>query len=70
MAIGFGKKAIEMGCAVRFVSASNLLSTLKKARQEGTLAAKINQLQKFKLLIIDELGYLPFSAEDARLCSS
>lgn len=67
LAIGFGKKAIEMGYAVRFFSASNLLSTLKKSRQEGALAAKINQLQKFKLLIIDELGYLPFSAEDAAL---
>lgn len=67
LAIGFGKRAIEMGYAVRFFSASNLLSTLKKAQQEGTLVAKINQLQKFKLLIIDELGYLPFSAEDAAL---
>ena len=67
LAIGFGKKAIDLGYAVRFFSASNLLSTLKKAQQEGTLVAKINQLQKFKLLIIDELGYLPFTAEDAAL---
>lgn len=67
LAIGFGKKAIELGHGVRFFSAVNLLATLRKAQQDGTLVAKINQLQKFKLLIIDELGYLPFSAEDAAL---
>lgn len=67
LAIGFGKRAIELGHAVRFFSASNLLSTLKKSQQEGSLTVKINQLQKFKLLIIDELGYLPFTAKDSAL---
>lgn len=43
------------------------MSTLKEYRQKGSLTVKINQLQKFKLLIIDELGYLPFTAKDSAL---
>lgn len=67
LAIALGIKAIAAGKAVRFFSAGNLLQLLQKARHEGQLDQKITQLQKFKLLIIDELGYLPFSPEDASL---
>lgn len=67
LAIGLGRKAIELGYSVRFFSATNLIAILKKAKQDMTLVHKINQLQKFKLLIIDELGYLPFDAESAAL---
>lgn len=65
LATGLGIRAISKGYAVRFFSASNLVSMLLKSKQEGLLAQKIGQLQKFKLLIIDEIGYLPFGSEAA-----
>ena len=67
LAIGLGRKAIELGYSVRFFTAANLIALLSRAKQDGTLVHKINQLQKFNLLIIDELGYLPFDADSAAL---
>ena len=56
LAIGLGRKAIELGYSVRFFTAANLIALLSRAKQDGTLVHKINQLQKFKLLIIEALS--------------
>lgn len=67
LAIGLGRRAVQYGYSVRFISASNLLSSLEKAKKEGTLLQKINDYFKYKLLIIDELGYLPFEPSASHL---
>ena len=67
LAIALGRKAIECGHSVRFYTAANLLSLLEKALSEGNLQTKLNELNKVKLLIIDELGYLPFSPSASHL---
>lgn len=44
-----------------------LVAMLAKAHGDGTLDKQLTQLARPKLLIIDELGYLPFEANAARL---
>ncbi len=61
LAIGLGRKVVEQGHTVRFTTATALLSVLGKAESEGNLGDKLIEYSKPRLLIIDELGYLPFS---------
>jgi DNA replication protein DnaC len=67
LAIGLGRKAVERGHSVRFTTATALLATLGKAESEGDLGDKLTEYSKPKLLIIDELGYLPFERRSAHL---
>lgn len=67
LAIGLGRKAVERGHTVRFTTATALLSTLAKAESEGILAEKLMEFTKPRLLIVDELGYLPFERRAAHL---
>lgn len=67
LAIGLGYKAIESGRSVRFYTAANLLTTLEKASREDTLEAKLREINKPQVIIIDEIGYLPFSPSAAHL---
>ncbi len=62
LAIGLGLKAIDAGYKVGFNTALSLMETLELAELKGELKKKkINQLLKFDVLIIDELGYLPMN---------
>jgi DNA replication protein DnaC len=65
LAIGLGRKAVEQGHSVRFTTATALLATLGKAESEGDLGAKLTEYSRPRLLIIDELGYLPFERRSA-----
>lgn len=67
LAIALGRAAVETGHAVLFVSATTLLATLARAETEGQLDAKLAYYAKPKLLVIDELGYLPFEKRAAHL---
>lgn len=61
---------MEHGYTVRFYSAATLLGLLEKAVRDGTLEAKLKELSKPQLLIVDEIGYLPYTPEAARLRQS
>lgn len=67
LAVALGREAIHRGYTVQFTSAVILLTQLTKAQSEGKLDAKIAQYSKAKLLVIDELGYLPFEPKAAHL---
>lgn len=67
LAVALGREAIIHGYSVLFVSAAALLTQLTKAHQDGKLEEKIIQLSKARLLIVDELGYLPFDPKAAHL---
>ena len=67
LAIGLGRKIVELGHTVRFTTATALLSILAKAESEGSLPEKLSEFCKPRLLIIDELGYLPFERRAAHL---
>ena len=67
LAIGLGRRIVEQGHTVRFTTATALLAALGKAETEGGLSDKLTEFCKPRLLIIDELGYLPFERRAAHL---
>ena len=67
LAIALGRAAVETGHSVLFVSATTLLAALARAELDGQLDAKLGYFAKPKLLVIDELGYLPFEKRAAHL---
>jgi DNA replication protein DnaC len=67
LAIALGREAIREGYSVLFVAAQALVAALAKAHAEGRLDERLAFLAKPKLLIIDELGYLPFEPNAAHL---
>jgi DNA replication protein DnaC len=67
LAIGLGRAIVEAGHSVLFESATALLGALARAEAEGKLDEKLRFYAKPKLLIIDELGYLPFEKRSAHL---
>lgn len=67
LAIALGRAVVEAGHTVLFTSATALLTGLAKAEAEGKLGEQLTFLAKPKLLIVDELGYLPFERRSAHL---
>ena len=63
LAIGIGQKAIQAGYKVMFTTALGLVQTLEMAEIKGELKKRLNQISKYDLVIIDELGYLPMSKQ-------
>ncbi|WP_026871747.1 IS21-like element helper ATPase IstB [Inquilinus limosus] len=67
LAIALGREAIRAGYSVLFVAATALVAALAKAHADGRLEERLAFYAKPKLLIIDELGYLPFEPNAAHL---
>ncbi len=67
LAVAIGREAILAGYTVLFIQATTLVATLAKAHADGRIDDKLAQLAKPKLLIVDELGYLPFEPNAAHL---
>lgn len=67
LAVALGREAIMQNNSVLFIPAATLLTQLAKAHQDGKLEEKISLYSKPKLLIIDELGYLPFDPKASHL---
>ena len=67
LAVGLGVKAAEAGYSVLFLTLEALMTRLTRARHENRLERTLQQLTYPKLLILDEIGYLPLSRDDASL---
>jgi DNA replication protein DnaC len=67
LAVGLGLKAIEHGYRVLFTTAATMLTTLGRALTEGRLDDKLKVYTVPRLLIIDEIGYLPIDGQGANL---
>ena len=65
--LGLGLAACQKGLSVGFNTASALVHELLEARDEKRLLRLQRQLAGYKLLIIDELGYVPLSQTGAEL---
>ena len=59
LAVALGLKACAAGYRTAFATATALVNTLTRAHQENRLEEKLKQLIQPKLLIVDEIGYLP-----------
>lgn len=67
LAIALGVKAVETGYSVLFMTLEQLMIRLVKALRENRLERSLQQLTYPKVLIIDEIGYLPLSNTEASL---
>ena len=68
LAIGLGLKAVQAKRKTRFVTAADLMLQLSTAKRQNTLKQyMVRSVMAPKLLIIDEIGYLPFGREEANL---
>ncbi|MCP1170705.1 IS21-like element helper ATPase IstB, partial [Limimaricola sp. ASW11-118] len=67
VALGLGLAACQKGLSVSFITAAALVNELMEARDERRLLRLQKQLATVKLLIIDELGFVPLSKTGAEL---
>ncbi len=67
IALALGLAACQKGLSVGFTTAAALVHELIEARDEKRLLRLQRQLAAYKLLIIDELGYVPLSQTGAEL---
>jgi DNA replication protein DnaC len=67
IAVGLGMEAIKAGYSVYYINSATLIEKLKRANSRGTLDRSLKTFGKYKVLIVDEIGYLPMDREGAHL---
>lgn len=67
LATAIGIAAAKKRTSTYFIKCHDLIQNLRKARLENRLETRLKHYSKYKLLIIDEIGYLPIDKEDAKL---
>jgi DNA replication protein DnaC len=66
-AIALGLKACERGYRVAFATAQEWVSRLEAAQDRNQLEAELCRLERYHLLVVDEVGYLPLERQAANL---
>jgi DNA replication protein DnaC len=67
LAIGLGIRACQAGHRVLFATAAEWVARLADAHHDGRLQAELTRLGRYPLIVIDEVGYIPFEPEAANL---
>jgi len=67
MATALGIEACKNNFRTRFTTCYGLVNELLEARQEKTLQRLLQKYARYDLLVLDELGYIPFSKEGGEL---
>jgi DNA replication protein DnaC len=67
LAIGIGIRACQAGHRVAFATASQWVNRLAEAHAGGRLQDELTRLGRIPLLVVDEVGYIPFEGEAANL---
>jgi IstB transposition helper protein len=67
LATALGLEACRQGVRTRFTTGAGLVNELIEARSERAVGRIIQKMSRFGLLILDELGYVPFSREGSQL---
>jgi DNA replication protein DnaC len=67
LAVALGMSACALGLRTMFTTAAGLITTLGKALYENRLEERLKVLTQPKLLIIDEIGYIPIDRQGANL---
>lgn len=67
LATAIGIAAAKKRRSTYFIKCHDLIAQLKSAQQENRLEVRLKHFLKYQCLIIDEIGYIVFSAEDANL---
>ena len=67
LAIGLSVRACQAGHRVAFATAAEWVARLAEAHGQGRLHSELVRLGRYPLLVVDEVGYIPFEAEAANL---
>ena len=67
LATAIGVTAAQNRNSTYFIKCADLMETLHKTQLEGRLQERLKKFTGYKLLIIDELGYLPITRDDSKL---
>jgi len=67
LAIGLAIRACQAGHRVLFATAADWVAALADAHHAGRLQTELVRLGRYPLLVIDEVGYIPFEPEAANL---
>ena len=67
LSVSIGIEAAKNRRSTYFVNCSELLMNLKKAKAENRLEQRLKFYGRYKLLIIDEVGFLPMDPESSKL---
>lgn len=67
LATSIGIAAAKKRISTYFIKCHDLIDQLKKAYLENRLESRIKHFSKYKLLIIDEIGYLPIGEQEAKM---
>jgi DNA replication protein DnaC len=67
LAIALGVEAVKAGHSVHFSSLADLTTSLSRAEREHTLRERVRYLSRHRLLIVDEIGYLPVGSSAGNL---
>lgn len=67
LATAIGMAAAKKRYSTYFIKCHDLLQRLKRAQIENRLESTLKYINRYKLLIIDELGYLPINKNDSNL---
>ena len=67
VAIGLAIRACQAGHRVLFATATDWVTRLTDAHRQGLLPRELARLRRYGLIIVDEVGYLPFEQDAANL---
>jgi DNA replication protein DnaC len=67
LSISIGIAAAKKRVSTYFIKCHDLINQLKRAHLENKLDQRIKHFSKYKLLIIDEIGYLPIGEQEAKM---
>jgi DNA replication protein DnaC len=67
LAIGLSIRACQAGHRVLFATAAGWVARLAEAHTQGRLQPELTRLGRYPLIVVDEVGYIPFEAEAANL---
>jgi DNA replication protein DnaC len=67
LAVGVAMRACQAGHRVAFATAAEWVARLAEAHHAGRLQAELTKLGRYPLLVVDEVGYIPFEPEAANL---
>ena len=67
LAVALGVKAVEAGYSVLFLTLETLMTRLARAKHENRLERALQQLTYPRVLVLDEMGYLPLARDEASL---
>ncbi|HEY7621920.1 MAG TPA: ATP-binding protein [Solirubrobacteraceae bacterium] len=67
LSIAVAIKACQAGQRVQFATATQWVARLSEAKRQGSLETELRRIERYALIVVDEIGYLPLERQAANL---